>query len=354
MSARYSEVAEELRRLCANLEKRGETRLPSEEELSRLFSCSRQTVRSALSMLEREGLIVKKRGSGSYLAAGSARHDDRVMLLVPDENEYLYPALIRELRQLLAARGFRLVCRSTQGLHARERGLLDEILHEAPAAVLLEAISDRFPNPNEDRIREIEDAGIPLSYLFCAYEGTRVHPCVREADREGAVQLAELLASAGHRRIGGFFRCDDSRGYERCAGFLNACAALGLELPERCVAWISAEERRQLLDGGTELLRIFLRQHWHGCDALICQNDELAHPLLRELERSGLSVPESIAVASFDDSYYASVGKLGLTSLAHRPHALAEAAAEAVFCAVKGEERSPEPVPWLLVRRESA
>ena len=354
MPARYTEVAEELRRLCANLEKRGETRLPSEQELGRLCACSRQTVRSALAVLEREGLIEKRRGSGSYLASGQPRHDERIVLLVPDENEYLYPALIRELRQTFALRGFRLVCRSTQSLHARERRWLEEILAEPPAAVLLEPIGDRFPNPNEDRIRELEDAGIPLSYLFCAYEGVRAHPCVREADRDGAAQLAELLASAGYRRIGGFFRCDDSRGYERCAGLQSACAALGLELPERSLAWISAEDQRQLLDGGAEHLSIFLRRHWHGCDAVICQNDELAYPLLRELERRGLSVPEGLAVASFDNSYYAGAGSVGLTSLGHRPHALAAAAAEAVFSAMRGEESSPEPVPWLLVRRESA
>ena len=57
--------------------------------------------------------------------------------------------------------------------------------------------------------------------------------------------------------------------------------------------------------------------------------------------------------ASFDDSYYASAGNVGITSLGHRPYALAEAAEQAVLAAVSGTGLSPAPVPWFSVVRES-
>ena len=353
MAVRYGLVAEELRHLCGQLKKQGERRLPSEEALCDLFSCSRQTVRAALALLEREGLIVKKRGSGSYLADGQTRPDGRVVLLVPDENEYLYPALIRDLRPRLAAHGCRLVCRSTDDRHARERALLRELLDEPPAAVLLEPVGNRFPNPNEDLLRELTLVGIPLAFLFGAYEGMDAAPCVTEADREGAAQLVQLLIARGHRRIGGLFRCDDSRGFERCAGTMQSCAEHGLETSEHDFAWLSAEDRRQIVNGGGELLQHFLRRYWYDCSAVICQNDELAYHLLRELERMGRRVPEDLALASFDDSYYASAGSVGITSLAHRPYALAEAAEQAILAAVGGTGLSPAPVPWFAVKRES-
>lgn len=353
MTVRYGLVAEELRRLCAQLKKQGESRLPSEQALCLRFSCSRQTIRAALALLEQDGLIVKKRGSGSYLADGRPRADGRVVLLVPDETEYLYPALIRELRQRLAARGLRLSCRSTEDRHARERVLLRELLDDPPAAVLLEPIGNRFPNPNEDLLRELEFAGIPLAFLFCAYETVPSAPCVTEADREGAAQLVQLLAARGRRRIGGLFRCDDSRGFERCAGLMESCAELGLGSSERDFAWLSAEDRRHIVDGSGELLRLFLRQYWYDCSAVICQNDELAYHLIRELQHLGRAVPDELAVASFDDSYYATAGSVAICSLAHRPHALAEAAEQAVLAASGGTGLSPAPVPWFPVKRES-
>ncbi len=42
-------------------------RLPGELELSKLYSCSRATIRKALSILEREGYVYKKRGQGTFV-----------------------------------------------------------------------------------------------------------------------------------------------------------------------------------------------------------------------------------------------------------------------------------------------
>ena len=48
--------------------------------------------------------------------------------------------------------------------------------------------------------------------------------------------------------------------------------------------------------------------------AVICYNDEIAHLLIQKLLEQGLRVPEDVAVASFDNSFYSQVGP--------RPHYL--------------------------------
>ena len=45
----------------------GERRLPSEEELSKLFGVSRSTIRSALTSLEESGIVSRRHGVGTYL-----------------------------------------------------------------------------------------------------------------------------------------------------------------------------------------------------------------------------------------------------------------------------------------------
>ena len=42
-------------------------KLRSENELTAAYGCSRQTVRHALSLLEEEGLLARRRGSGTYV-----------------------------------------------------------------------------------------------------------------------------------------------------------------------------------------------------------------------------------------------------------------------------------------------
>lgn len=68
---KYSVLARAIReQIAAGTYKMGD-RLPSENELSEEFNFSRQTVRQALGILEREGYLVRRRGSGTYVAKES-------------------------------------------------------------------------------------------------------------------------------------------------------------------------------------------------------------------------------------------------------------------------------------------
>ena len=48
-------------------------KLPPENELMTQFQVSRQTVRTALSLLRKEGIVEGRRGSGSYITANVHR-----------------------------------------------------------------------------------------------------------------------------------------------------------------------------------------------------------------------------------------------------------------------------------------
>ena len=65
----YYQIAEILRGMIADAEvgPDAELSLPSENELCRLYDVTRATVRHALELLEREGLIYRKKGKGTFL-----------------------------------------------------------------------------------------------------------------------------------------------------------------------------------------------------------------------------------------------------------------------------------------------
>jgi len=60
-------------------------RVPSENELAEQFKVSRMTARRALDQLALDGLIVRRRGSGSYIANNSVRSSFLVIRNIADE-----------------------------------------------------------------------------------------------------------------------------------------------------------------------------------------------------------------------------------------------------------------------------
>ena len=70
---RYVEVAEQLRAEVLSGQIGGEADFPTENVLTARFGCSRFTVREALRRLQEEGLIARRRGSGTVVMPAAAR-----------------------------------------------------------------------------------------------------------------------------------------------------------------------------------------------------------------------------------------------------------------------------------------
>ena len=74
-------------------------RLPSENELGKKFSISRQTVRQATSVLESEGLLERRRGSGTYVCASKSaikKKTRNIGVVLTYLDDYIFQVLYKE------------------------------------------------------------------------------------------------------------------------------------------------------------------------------------------------------------------------------------------------------------------
>ena len=129
-------------------------------------------------------------------------------------------------------------------------------------------------------------------------------------DREGAGETADYLHALGHRDIA---LVTGPRSYrsaiERTAGFVEALARHGLELPKTRIveagytfeSGVAAAE--QLLSGNRRPTAIF------------CGNDEMAAGVYKVALRAGIAIPQQLSVIGFDDSPLASRLWPALTSV---------------------------------------
>lgn len=74
---RYEEIAEDLQEKIKSGTYRVSDKLPKEFELCEIYDASRTTVREAMALMEKKGLIYRRRGSGSYVKSVSEQDDVR-------------------------------------------------------------------------------------------------------------------------------------------------------------------------------------------------------------------------------------------------------------------------------------
>ncbi len=291
-------------------------RLPSEKELSDRFGLSRQTVRHATGELERQHIVTRVQGSGTYV--GGIRQPVRepkymsIAVLSTFYESYIFPPTLKGIERVLSKNGYAMQVSFTDNRVTREREMLRQILEkDSVDGLIVEPAKSALPNPNLEMYQEIRRRNIPMIFFNARYPQIDA-PCVRIDDRSVARQAVQLLFDAGHRRIGGIFKSDDGQGPLRYAGYMEAMLSGGGETHQRQVVWVDTPMTSKLSDLGD-----YLFERLGDCTACLCYNDEVAYQLVELALRRGIRVPEDLSVVGIDDSYLAGVGRVPLTSFPH-------------------------------------
>lgn len=354
MAPKYEQLVQTLRQTLPQWHADGQRKLPCEQELAAQFSVSRQTLRQALAVLEQEGLIEKRRGSGSFLCPAAANQDRRIAVIATSLSDYIFPSLLKDIQACLSVQGFSVVIHATENSIHREREILQQLLLDPPAGILVEGCKTALPNPNAELYQALRQRGLPMTFLHGSCRELPDAFCVGDDNYGGGYLLAGHLIRNGHQTIAGIFKSDDAQGPERYHGVVCAMRDAGLFPLDENFLWFSSFQRYQLVELQDEsMLQNFLRQQLGSCTAVVCYNDEIAFHLIRTLLRAGKRVPEDIAVVSFDNSYYSTFGPVSITSAGHDPHAMGHAAAENLLSQIRRQPCQSVRLPWALYARQS-
>ena len=375
MAIKYKWLVEQLREIISDSIQKGSNKLPTEQELAVRYRVSRQTVRAALAVLEDEREIRRIKGSGAYITGLSSLEDRNIVgILIPDEQQYEYPALINDIRVALAAEGFSCKVYPTHNHVDQERQILQFLLKSPLRALIVEPVKSALPSPNTELYQKLIQKGTSILFLGCAYPQLSQIPVIYEDNLYGAGLLVQSLVEKGHSSIAGIFQMDDQRGLERYQGFLDAMQNQGLTVPDRNICWYTTQELddfRQSRD--ISFLKKFLERITPDYTAFICEDDFIAWLLWEELslgqekkiathaslssslQSTGFkttsadhSFETTIALAAFNTSYLTTSGLLRATTLTHQTHQPGTLAAQMSINKLKGLPVSSQEVPWQL------
>jgi LacI family transcriptional regulator len=263
---------------------------------------------------------------------------ETIGLVIPDNGNPFFSLLAHAVEDAAAELGYALLLTNSDGSLGKERRNIRNLAARQVDGVILSSVL------MEPDLTDLESADIPAVLLNHSADAPGFNSVGVDL-ASGAQSAVEHLISHGHTNIGLAMGTNTGNFLDgREQGWLRALTDSGL--PEGPI--VRGPFTRE---GGYAAGRRLLASA-SKLDALFVSSDLQAVGILRALHEAGVSVPEDIAVASFDGSAEAEYSWPPLTTVQQPAKAMAEAAVGALIGAHRTREAEHLIFPTdLQVRR---
>jgi len=333
----------------SGLYKPGE-RLPSEAVLCERFQASRITVAKAFQSLQRDHLVTRRPGSGTYVQQPpQAQPSLQFGLLIPDlGTTEIFEPICQGIMRSPAAKSHSLSwghspAHEEDTEKAAERLCRQYIAQKVDGVFFAPAEFSATRDAANHRIAALlERASIPVILLdrcIERYPDRSNFDLVGIDNHRAGYVITRHLAQAGARRIVFAMRKNSAATVEaRMAGYREALFHLQPGAPGVAVSgnfedtsWVRSMIDRERPDG------------------IVCANDVTAARLMKTLVALGVRIPDDMKITGFDDVSYAKFLPVPLTTIRQD---CAELGAVAMQAMLERLRRPNQPVRDILVRTE--
>lgn len=326
----------------------------SEKELCDIHGVSRQTVRQALMTLENENIILRKRGSGTFIRSSAKTvvpSNFTVGVISTYFSDYIFPSIVTGIEKVLKENDVVMQLSITHNNVADETRALKTMLSQDVNGLIIEPSKSALPNPNMKLYEKIKQMNIPVVFFNAKYPWSDF-PCVAMDDVAAGRIVTEHLWEIGHRHISGIFALDDSQGHNRYSGYMETLLKHNCPAAEQNVLWYSTAERKTFFTLSEErILRLL-----HDSTAVVCYNDNIAVSLLSFCRKHNIKVPDDISIVGIDNAKLAKICEVPLTTATHPHQQLGEKTAQKLMEAIANPgayQKDEFFTPELIVRKST-
>jgi LacI family transcriptional regulator len=302
------------------------------QDVARQAGVSISTVSRVLNGTAKVNNEVKKRVEASMQAlayqpnpaARSLRTNrSRIIgLLISDIQNPFFMRLIQGVEEEALRHEYSLILCNSNESPQREQQYLDVLYAERVAGAIIVPTRERLGEPTLTKFRE---RNIPIVAVDRRVKDKGVDAVLVDNVR-GAQEAVTHLINNGYRRIGAVTGpLIVTTGRDRLEGYRQALQEAGIT-PDPALersGTFDSETGRKLT---TELLRL-----QPAIEALFVGNNLLTLGALEAIHAYNLQVPNDIALVGYDETYWAALGSLSLTTVMQPAYELGSAAALRLF-----------------------
>jgi len=309
------------------------SKLPTQQEICAEFDVSRPTVIHALNDLKAHGHIGSIQGLGSFVHAATET-EQRLGLIIPgglhQGKESIFPALQHQIMREAARLGWQILLGDSSGVDQKNFAMRQPVelarrlikSGVRTAIFVPHALGGRGEAFNNNVLAELSAANVSVVLFdrdIVEYPMRSSYDLVCMDNFHAGQIVGKHLLAVGARRVA-FIRTafDFPTPGIRLDGLRRALAKENCKLPPQNVFNISPI-------GQTDLKKILKTVR---PDAIVCDSDHDAAPVMVELLKLGVKIPQDIKIASFDDAPIACLLPVPLTTVSLPAEALAFKAIE--------------------------
>lgn len=332
--------------------------IPSENELTRTTGLARSTIRQALAELEREGIVRKIRGKGTFI---NGEREKKALiqtkifaLIIPEiDRGDLYPLLIKGFEEVATENHFQvMVCNTNMDVYKQGNFIL-QMIDQNIAGVAM--VTTGFAPTPPSHVRQLQRNHIPVVLCHRTVSDTAA-PCLSLPREEVGRIAARAFIERGHRRIAFISTRKYSlvEAYERGLREILGQHGLTLSASNLFYGAIPTDPNR------VSLAREALIRMLNSPDrptGIFCSDDmeaEMVYLLLNDLK---VKVPEEMSLIGFGPNHRSSPLRSKLTSVTVNEYELGKQAAQLLLTMRSGreplEQEKDFPVPATLMIGET-
>lgn len=336
----------------------------TESRLMEQYSISRITARRAMTELENQGILYRKRGVGSFVVRDiyqrrqPAQNVSRIFAFIfPfDVSRSGLTASLHAANNVLIPNGYAVSTYITESdAKTRGRTFLTQLINMDVAGV---AYYPKTSDVHLELLNHLVFHGKPVVIIDIP-NSCRYLSSVSSDNFSGGTQLTEHLLDLGHRRIAyltGIPIDERITVCDRFSGYVLALDRAGIPLDDGLIVTNLTEgfRRAPAIDGAQSQLHHTIQNLIaRGATALLCEHDQLAFEAAIACREMGIRVPGQLSICGFDDSEWARMLPEGITTMAQDMEQVGTQAAELLLAGLSAPLSAARQVviPTKLIAR---
>ena len=276
------------------------------------------------------------------LARGLKRQrTETVGMVIGDIANPFAAELSRGVREVLEERGYTLFICISEHTAKEDVQAFDSLADHRADGII---VATRASKSGNERLTELIDSGVPVTLIGRDFRHQRAD-LVHADNLKGGYEATRHLIVAGHKRIS-FIGVSLPEGLRlrRFQGYLEALKDHDLPVEEQLI--VGGRELGEQMPGySTEEMgydgMMKLLELEHRPTAVFARNDFTAMGALNAIKRSGLRIPDDIALVGYDDIPLASHTSPTLTTVRQPTREQGRCAAEFLLRRIEGDSEQP-------------